>query len=86
MWVNLNVDPGKFNVDTEIDANYFGGLGPMNTVGDFVTELYDNLFRQILGSDTMDRPLASFETSEFYTVMAKIFLESGQILRKAIPE
>jgi len=84
-WVNLNIDPEKISVDTEIDANYFGGLGPMNTVGDFITELYDNLFREILGDDTMDRPLASFSQSEFFTVMAKIFLQDGnQQLYKAV--
>ena len=65
------------NVDTEIDANYFGGLGPMNTIGDFVTELYDNLFREILGEEMMDRPLCSFSAPEFYAVMAKIFLQDG---------
>ena len=77
MWIN--VDPDKLRHDTgmEIDANYFGGLGPMNTVGDFITELYDKLFREILGDDTVDRALCSFEPKEFYEVMAKIFLQDG---------
>lgn len=76
MWINVDTEKCK-QTDIEIDANYFGGLGPMNTVGDFITELYDNLFREILGDDIVDRPLCSFEPKEFYEVMAKIFLQDG---------
>lgn len=59
------------------DSNFFGGLGPMNTVADFVSELGDSLFRDILGNETMDRPLGSFEKEDLFLVMAKIFLNTG---------
>lgn len=53
------------------------GLGPMNTVADFVSELYDSLFRDILGGDVMDRTLGSFDKQELFRVMARIFLQDG---------
>lgn len=59
------------------DPDFFGGLGPMNTVADFVSELSDSLFRDILGDETMDRPLGSFEKEDLFQVMARIFLNSG---------
>lgn len=64
---------------TEVAApeNDFMGLGPMNTVSDFVTELYDGLFRDILGDDTMDRALGSFDRKELFKVMSRIFLQDG---------
>ncbi len=37
------------------DPGFFGGLGPMNTVADFISELNDSYFRDILGDETMDR-------------------------------
>lgn len=64
--------------DVEEEAsNDFMGLGPMNTVSDFVSELYDGLFRDILGDDVMDRTLGSFDRKELFKVMAKIFLQDG---------
>lgn len=59
------------------DPDFFGGLGPMNTVADFVSELHDSLFRDILGDETMDRPLGSFEKDELFRIMAGIFLSRG---------
>jgi hypothetical protein len=59
------------------DPNFFGGLGAMNTVADFVSELSDSLFRDILGNETMDRTLGSFEKEDLFRVMAKIFLNTG---------
>lgn len=53
------------------------GLGPMNTVADFVSELYDSLFRDILGNDVMDRTLGSFDKQDLFRVMARIFLQDG---------
>lgn len=59
------------------DPNFFGGLGPMNTVADFISELNDSFFRDILGDETMDRPLGSFEKDDLFRVMAQIFLNTG---------
>lgn len=58
-------------------SNDFMGLGPMNTVSDFVSELYDGLFRDILGDDVMDRTIGSFDRKELFKVMSKIFLQDG---------
>lgn len=71
---NLSFDnePGEDTI-----KNDFMGLGPMNTVSDFVTELYDALFREILGDDTMDRALGSFDRKELFKVMSRIFLQDG---------
>lgn len=62
---------------TKPDPDYFGGLGPMNTVADFVSELSDSLFRDILGDEMMDKPLGSFRKEELFPVMARIFLNIG---------
>lgn len=59
------------------DPNFFGGLGPMNTVADFVAELNDSFFRDILGDETMDRALGSFKQDDLFRVMARIFLNTG---------
>lgn len=59
------------------DPDFFGGLGPMNTVADFVSELNDCFFRDILGDETMDRALGSFEKEDLFRVMARIFLNTG---------
>ena len=59
------------------NAKFFGGLGPMNTVADFVSELNDCLFRDILGNETMDRPLGSFTQDDLFRLMARIFLNTG---------
>ncbi len=59
------------------DPNFFGGLGPMNTVADFISELNDSFFRDILGDETMDRPLGSFEQNDLFRIMARIFLNTG---------
>lgn len=56
---------------------YFMGLSASNTVSDVVTELYDAMFREILGDETMDRALGSFDRKELFRVMAKIFLQDG---------
>lgn len=58
-------------------SDYFMGLSASNTVSDVVTELYDAMFREILGDDTMDRALGSFDRKELFRVMAKIFLQDG---------
>ena len=58
-------------------SNYFMGLSASNTVSDVVTELYDAMFREILGDETMDRALGSFNRQELFRVMAKIFLQDG---------
>lgn len=59
------------------DPNFFGGLGPMNTVADFISELNDSFFRDILGNETMGKALGSFEKEDLFRVMAKIFLNTG---------
>lgn len=59
------------------DPDFFGGLGPMNTIADFVAELNDSLFRDILGDETMDRTLGSFEQEDLFRIMARIFLNTG---------
>ena len=59
------------------DPNFYGGLGPMNTVADFVAELNDSFFRDILGDETMDRQLGSFKQDDLFRVMARIFLNTG---------
>lgn len=74
-WGYYTIDYDESEKDTT--ANDFMGLGPMNTVSDFVSELYDVLFRDILGDDTMDRTLGSFDRKELFKVMAKIFLQDG---------
>ena len=71
---------GKFYTDDGRaipDPNFFGGLGPMNTVADFISELNDSFFRDILGNETMDKALGSFEKEDLFRVMAKIFLNTG---------
>lgn len=52
-------------------------LGPMNTVADFVSELYDSIFRDILGNDIMDRTLGSFSKQDLFRVMSCVFLQDG---------
>ncbi len=59
------------------EPNFFGGLGPTNTVADFVAELNDSFFRDILGDETMDRPLGRFKQDDLFRVMARIFLNTG---------
>lgn len=84
--VNVVIEDRKHCVDVETDiydSNFFGGLGPMNTVADFVSELSDSLFRDILGNETMDRALGSFEKDELFRVMAKIFLSGFGNLENA---
>lgn len=61
----------------ELDEKFFGGLGPMNTVADYIMELNDCLFRDILGDETMDRPLGSFKQDDLFKIMARIFLSTG---------
>lgn len=76
----FNECEGKFYDDNgrEIpDPDFFGGLGPMNTVADFISELNDSFFRDILGDEMMDRALGSFEKDDLFRVMARIFLNTG---------
>lgn len=73
---NKETDMWSFE-NEETDPNFFGGLGPMNTVADFVSELNDSFFRDILGDETMDRALGSFEKEDLFRVMAQIFLNTG---------
>lgn len=61
----------------EFISDYFMGLSASNTVSDVVTELYETMFREILGDETMDRALGSFDRKELFRVMAKIFLQDG---------
>lgn len=69
------------------DPGYFEVLGPDNTVADFVSELYDSLFRDILGNEVMDAKLRSFSKDELFRVMSRIFLQDGnQKLYKEIAE
>ena len=63
--------------DENPEPNFFGGLGPMNTVADFISELNDSFFRDILGNETMDRPLGSFTQDDLFRLMARIFLNTG---------
>ena len=63
--------------DEKPEPNFFGGLGPMNTVADFVAELNDSFFRDILGDETMDRALGSFEKDDLFRIMAQVFLNTG---------
>lgn len=72
---------GNLKIDCEEEQGqgeeFLMGLGAMNTVSDFVSELYDVLFREILGDDIMDRALGSFDKKELFLVMSKIFLQDG---------
>ena len=68
-----------FEMDPESsceDCNFMG-LSPNNTVSDFVAELYDAMYRDILGNETMDRALGSFDRHELFKVMSRIFLQDG---------
>lgn len=76
--VKWNKETGMLYFENEKpDPNFFGGLGPMNTVADFISELNDSFFRDILGNETMDKALGSFEKEDLFRVMAKIFLNTG---------
>lgn len=76
-----------FKSTEQKDPGFFEVLGPNNTVADFVSELYDSLFRDILGNDVMDAKLGSFSKDELFRVMSKIFLQDGnQRLYKEIVE
>lgn len=68
---------GLYRQNKKPDPNFFGGLGPMNTVADFISELNDSYFRDILGDETMDRALGSFEQEDLFRLMARIFLNTG---------
>lgn len=72
---------GNLKIDCEEEQDqgeeFLMGLGAMNTVSDFVSELYDTLFREILGDDIMDRALGTFSKKELFLVMSKIFLQDG---------
>lgn len=72
---------GNLHIDCEEEKTredeFLMGLGAMNTVSDFVSELYDVLFREILGDEVMDRTLGSFDKKELFLVMSKIFLQDG---------
>ena len=73
--------------DEQKDPGFFEVLGPNNTVADFVSELYDSLFRDILGNDVMDSKLGSFSKDEMFRIMSKVFLQDGnQKLYKEIAE
>lgn len=69
--------PINIEEEPKHEDEWLMGLGPMNTVADFVSELYDSLFRDILGGDVMDRALGSFDKQELFRVMARIFLQDG---------
>lgn len=72
---------GNLHIECEEEQNqseeFLMGLGAMNTVSDFVSELYDVLFREILGDEIMDRTLGSFDKKELFLLMSKIFLQDG---------
>jgi len=76
--VKWNKESGMWDFENEKpDPEFFGGLGPMNTIADFISELNDSFFRDILGDETMDRALGSFEKEDLFRVMAQIFLNTG---------
>lgn len=67
----------KVEMATPENEGYFMGLSANNTVADVVTELYEAMFREILGDDIMDSTLGGFSRGELFRVMAKIFLQDG---------
>lgn len=69
VWENVEVAPSE--------SECFMGLSANNTVSDVVTELYDAVFREILGDDIMDSTLGSFSRKELFRVMSKIYLQDG---------
>ena len=74
---HIELKDNKTDMDYRSMSAYFMGLSPSNTISDVVTELYDNMFREILGDDTMDRALGSFSRQELFKVMSMIFLQDG---------
>lgn len=64
-------------IETAEPEGYFMGLSANNTVADVVTELYDAVFREILGDDIMDSALGGLSRGELFRIMAKIFLQDG---------
>ena len=63
--------------NSEETKTFYEVLGPANTVADFVSELYDSLFRDILGDSIMDRSLGSFTKDELFRIMSCVFLQDA---------
>lgn len=75
---NLDVESTETeNIEVAEPEGYFMGLSANNTVADVVTELYDAVFREILGDDVMDSTLGGLSRKELFRVMSKIFLQDG---------
>lgn len=77
-WIDFDVESAETeNIEVAEPEGYFMGLSANNTVADVVTELYEAIFREILGDDIMDSTLGGFSRGELFRVMAKIFLQDG---------
>lgn len=77
-WIDLDVESTETeNIEVAEPEGYFMGLSANNTVADVVTELYDAVFREILGDDVMDSTLGGLSRKELFRVMSKIFLQDG---------
>lgn len=77
-WTEFDVESTETeNIEVAEPEGYFMGLSANNTVADVVTELYDAVFREILGDDVMDSTLGGLSRKELFRVMSKIFLQDG---------
>lgn len=77
-WIDLDVESTETEpFEVAEPEGYFMGLSANNTVADVVTELYDAVFREILGDDVMDSTLGGLSRKELFRVMSKIFLQDG---------
>lgn len=77
-WTEFDVESTEIeNIEVAEPEGYFMGLSANNTVADVVTELYDAVFREILGDDVMDSTLGGLSRKELFRVMSKIFLQDG---------
>ena len=77
-WIDLDAESTETEpFEVAEPEGYFMGLSANNTVADVVTELYDAVFREILGDDVMDSTLGGLSRKELFRVMSKIFLQDG---------
>lgn len=77
-WIDFDVESTETeNIEVAEPEGYFMGLSANNTVADVVTELYDAVFREILGDDVMDSTLGGLSKKELFRIMSKIFLQDG---------
>ena len=70
-------DTGSYTLEVPESEGGFMGLSANNTVSDVVAELYDEMFREILGDDIMDSTLGSFSRGELFRIMSKVFLQDA---------